>query len=68
MVADLAKNRPRVILFSGVSGLSSWDFIANDVRQYIVSNYILDHYRPLVYTACELVLVRDDITRDPCRS
>ena len=65
VVADLVRNHPKVVLFSGISGLSSWDYIANEVRQYIVSAYILNHYRPLVYSSGELVFIADDVTPVP---
>jgi hypothetical protein len=65
VIADIAKSKPRVILFSGVSGLSTWDFIANEVRQYLVSEYVLSHYIPLVSTSGELVLIANDVTPAP---
>jgi hypothetical protein len=65
VVDDLARSRPRLVLFTGTAGLPAWDFIANDVRQYIVSTYILDHYRPLVLISGELIYLRDDIRAAP---
>jgi hypothetical protein len=65
VVADLVRSQPKVVLFSGISGLSSWDYIQNEVRQYIVADYVLNHYTPLVYTSGELVLVSDAIKPVP---
>jgi hypothetical protein len=65
VVDDLAQTRPRLVLFTGISGLPAWDYIANDVRQYIVSTYILNHYRPLVLISGEMIYLRDDIRAAP---
>jgi hypothetical protein len=37
-----------------------WDEIANQVRHYDISEYVLDHYRPLLLTHSYLVLARKD--------
>jgi hypothetical protein len=65
VVADLARNRPRLILFTGTSGLPRWDFINNEVRQYLVAQYVLNHYRPLVATSGELIFIADDVVPAP---
>jgi hypothetical protein len=48
LVQELAQNRPKIVVFSSSgTGLPSWDGIANQVRHYRVSDYLLSHYRPL---------------------
>jgi hypothetical protein len=49
LVSELRRDRPRLVVFtSDRFGLPAWDGIQNMVRHYDVSQYILDHYRPLV--------------------
>lgn len=48
VIDDLARTRPRLIAFSGNApgGLMVWDDISNPVRHYLLSQWLLDHYRP----------------------
>jgi len=49
LIADLERDRPKLVLFTNDRyGLPEWDNIPNPVRHYDVSQYILDHYRPLL--------------------
>jgi hypothetical protein len=50
LVKQLERRKPKLVVFSSstIFGLPSWDDISNQVRHYDVSNYILDHYRPLL--------------------
>jgi hypothetical protein len=49
LIAELQRDRPRLVVFnSNRYGLSEWDYIPNMVRHYDVSQYILDHYQPLL--------------------
>ena len=59
-ISDLTRTRPTVILFNGV-GMGTWDFIPNEVRDPILSDWILSHYRPLVLVNGELFLIADTI-------
>ncbi len=43
-------------------GLPSWDGIANAVRHYDVSEYMLDHYRPLLYSHGYVFMARNGRT------
>jgi len=49
LVDELANKRPRLVVFSSLTTGLLWDGIANQVRHYRVSKYILDHYRPLMH-------------------
>jgi hypothetical protein len=49
LVSQLERNPPKLVIFdSDRWGQPGWDGIPNQVRHYDVSQYILDHYRPLV--------------------
>ena len=49
LIAELQRDRPRLVVYnSDRYGLSAWDYIPNMVRHYDVSQYILDHYQPLL--------------------
>lgn len=62
VVAELEVSRPAVVLFADpFFGLPDYDEVPQEVRAYIVSQYILDHYRPLVDMGGELVYLRDDL-------
>ncbi len=43
------------------NGLPAWDQVWNMIRHYDVSQYILDHYTPLVDADGTLVMLRSDI-------
>ena len=60
-VRDLEAVRPPLVVFGGVTGLPRWDYLDNEVRDHIVSVYLLDHYRPLASVDGELVLLRDTV-------
>jgi hypothetical protein len=48
LVEQLERTRPAVVVYSGSDeGLSGWDGIANQVRHYAVSEYLLDRYVPV---------------------
>ncbi len=52
LIDRLRRARPKLIVFddtdSRLFGLSNWDGIPNMVRNYLVSRWILDRYRPLL--------------------
>ena len=61
-VNDLRKSQPPVVIFYDTSfGLPEYDGILSMERNYIVSQYILDHYRPLLDTHGQLVMLRNDL-------
>jgi hypothetical protein len=65
-VGDLERSRPRVVIFNDDTyGLPDYDGIWSMERNYIVSQYLLDNYRPLLETHGQLVMLRNDlITND----
>jgi hypothetical protein len=49
LIHELEQRRPKLVFYSSaVFGLENWDGISNPVRHYDVSQYLLDHYRPLL--------------------
>lgn len=49
LIGELRRNRPRLVVFTNDRfGQPGWDNVPNMVRHYDVSQYILDHYRPLL--------------------
>jgi hypothetical protein len=61
-VGDLRRSRPSVVIFNDTTfGLPNYDGIYSMERNYIVSQYILDHYVPLLDTHGQLVLLRKDL-------
>jgi hypothetical protein len=62
VVSELRRSRPAVVIYDSTSiGLPSWDGISNAVRHYIISQYLLDGWTPLVLVDGELVMVRRDL-------
>jgi hypothetical protein len=62
LIDDLAKSQPPVVVYDSTAmGLPTWDGIANDVRHYMVSQYVLDHWVPVLRTHGNLILVRRDL-------
>ncbi len=62
-IADLERSWPKFVIMAGSAqgGLSAWDGIVNAVREYHISEYILDNYQPLASVDGELIYVRRDI-------
>jgi hypothetical protein len=62
VINSLRRTNPPVVLFeSDTIGLFQWDGINNNVRDYEVGQYLLDHYRPVLNTHGVLLLLRDDL-------
>jgi hypothetical protein len=63
-VADLESNRPEFVIMygSGDGALPAWDGISNAVRDYAISQYLLDHYKPFADVDGQVIYVRDDST------
>ncbi len=62
LISDLQASRPPVVIYTdSLFGLPSWDGVINPVRHYEVSQYLLDHYSPLVDIGGQLLLLRDDL-------
>ncbi len=68
LVESLERERPRLVIYeSTMLGMSSWDGIANAVRHYEVSRYLLRAYRPLLRVHGYLFLISRAVkdVRDP---
>lgn len=67
LVEQLERRRPKLVVFSSstIFGLPMWDGVTNQVRHYDVSEYILDHYRPLFSTHGFLLMARNDASLRP---
>lgn len=56
LIAELERDPPKLVVFSdNTYGLLNWDGIPNMVRHYEVSQYILDHYKPLLSTHTQII-------------
>ena len=62
LVSELQKSRPRFVVYDEPDfGLPDWDLLTNAVRHYEVSQYLLDHYKPLLLLHGFVIMVRNDI-------
>lgn len=64
-VSELEVSRPRLVVFTDYNfGLPVEDLILGPIRQYIVSRYVLTHYRPLTDVNGQLVMIRSDLVHE----
>jgi hypothetical protein len=65
LVRQLERDPPKLVVFSSspAFGLPWWDSISNQVRHYDVSQYILDHYRPVFESHTFVLMARNDFAR-----
>jgi len=62
LIHQLDRRKPPVIVYDSAEfGLSTWDGVSNEVRHYLVSDFILSHWTPVLRTHGVLVLVRSDL-------
>jgi hypothetical protein len=62
LVDELARSQPPVVVFDATHmGAPHWDGIPNTVRHYLVSEYVLDRWQPVLKTHGALLLVRRDL-------
>jgi hypothetical protein len=65
VIRRLSKARPKLIVFDNDStpfiALSNWDGIPNMVRSYAISQWILDRYRPLLWSHGITIYARRDM-------
>lgn len=63
VIHQLEKSRPRVVIYTSQDyGLGlAYDKIPGMVRQWRISQYLLQHYRPLADAYGQLLMVRDDL-------
>jgi hypothetical protein len=63
VISDLSASRPPVVVFSDTTfGLPAYDGILQSIRSYALSEYLLQHYRPLLDVQGQLLLIRDDLS------
>jgi hypothetical protein len=59
LIDELERSRPPLVVFDSESGgFTAWDGLANEVRHYEVSRYLLRHYRPYAKVHGELFYAR----------
>ncbi len=62
IIAGLARTRPPIITFSDwVIGLPDYDGLLTEERNYVVSQYVLDHYTPVFSSHTILFMARNDL-------
>ncbi|HVA06545.1 MAG TPA: hypothetical protein VNG12_07400, partial [Acidimicrobiales bacterium] len=65
-IRDIKRSNPPVVVYSSQGfGLPLFDGLPMMVKEYAVSEYLLNHYRPIVDFDGELILLRDDLARRP---
>jgi hypothetical protein len=67
VIDDLEKSRPAVVIFDAERarmGLAKWDDITNNVRHYLLSEYLLRNWTPVLRTHGALVMVRNDLAAE----
>lgn len=58
----MRRSRPPVVLFNNTTfGLPSYDGISSMERDFLVSQYILDNYQPILDVQGQLIMLRDDL-------
>jgi hypothetical protein len=65
-IAQIRASRPPVVVFAAMDfGSTTFDGLPTMVRQYAISTYLLNHYRPLANVQGQLLLLRDDLAAHP---
>ncbi len=66
LVDQLRQYQPSVVAFNDqIVGFPSWDYISNDVREYLVSRYVLANYEPLTEVDSFAFFIRKDAPAPP---
>jgi hypothetical protein len=66
LIGELRRDPPKLIVFSNDRfGQPGWDNIPNMVRHYDVSQYILDHYQPLLSVDGQIIYADDAVHLPP---
>jgi hypothetical protein len=65
LLRELKRRPPKLVVFSSspAFGLPAWDGISNQVRHYDVSEYILEHYRPIRDLHTFVLMARNDLAQ-----
>lgn len=62
VIDELEESQPPLIIFDSASiGLPEWDFLSSHVRHYMVTQYVLDGWSPLIDARGVLLLLRNDL-------
>ena len=63
LIEDLRRSRPPLIAFNSPTriGLPAWDGIQNQIRHFLVSQYVLGRWTPIISTHGVLFLLRNDL-------
>ena len=62
VIGEIAAARPNLVIFTASDfGLPTVDGIIGPVRNYLVSQYLLDHYAPFAEDNGQLVMIRGDL-------
>lgn len=61
-ISDLSRSKPKVVIyFDTYFGIPLYDNIIASVRNYQVSQYLLDHYTPVIDLKGQLIMIRNDL-------
>jgi hypothetical protein len=64
LIKQLERTRPEIVAFDATRfGLSAWDSVVNPVRHFLVSQYVLDGWKPVVKADGVLLMLRNDLVR-----
>ncbi|HEX5089859.1 MAG TPA: hypothetical protein VFV89_18775 [Nocardioides sp.] len=63
LVRQLEKDPPSVVAFDSPPsiGLSAWDFVSNEIRHFVVSQYLLDGWTPVLSSHGVVFMLRNDL-------
>lgn len=64
LIDQLEEDPPALVAFDAVIGLPAWDYVANEIRHYEVSQYLLDGWTPVLSTHGMLFMLRNDLLAD----
>jgi hypothetical protein len=61
LLSELRDDPPTIVVTLARDGLPAWDEVPNYVRHYEVSDFLFDHYRPVIWAGGSLLLLRNDL-------
>jgi hypothetical protein len=61
LLMELRDDPPSIVITLARDGLPAWDGVPNYVRHYEVSDFLFDHYRPVIWAGGSLLLLRNDL-------
>jgi hypothetical protein len=69
LISELRRDPPKLVVFSNDRyGAPNWDMIPDVVRHYDVSQYLLQHYRPLLSIRGQIIYARTGTELPPPQS